>query len=109
LHQHKGLIVYSWCIMSNHIHLIIQTANGKRMSDIIRDFKKFTAKAIIKLITEGKKSRKNWILNRMEYRGKYLKRIEKYKFWEEGNHAIELISNWPGIFDQTKLYTSKPC
>lgn len=102
--QNKGLILYGWCLMSNHIHLIAQAEDKKRMSDILRDLKKFTAKAIIKLIEEGNESRKKWILNRMEYRGKHFSGVEKYKFWAEGNHAIELDHNQPHIIDQKLNY-----
>ena len=46
----KGLTVYSWCVMSNHLHLIVRAEEGFRLSDIIRDFKKFTAnKSLIEL------------------------------------------------------------
>ena len=37
--NNKGLKVYSWVIMTNHIHLILSANNGN-LSDIIRDFKK---------------------------------------------------------------------
>ena len=37
------MIVYGYVIISNHIHLIIQSNEGK-LSDLIRDFKKLTAK-----------------------------------------------------------------
>ena len=60
--NNKGLKLHGWCIMSNHIHLIISTANGN-LSDILRDFKKFTSKQIITAIENNKlESRKNWIL-----------------------------------------------
>jgi REP element-mobilizing transposase RayT len=39
----KGMIVYGYVIMSNHIHMIIQSEEGK-LSDLVRDFKKFTEK-----------------------------------------------------------------
>lgn len=102
--ENKGLTIYAWCLMSNHIHLIAQAGAGKNMSGIIRDFKKFTAKAIINEINNGNESRKSWILNRMEFRGKYLKRIEKYKFWEDGSHAVELDYNNPDMIDQKLEY-----
>ena len=47
--KNKGMIVYGYVIMSNHIHLIIQSNEGK-LSDLIRDFKKFTAKSILEKI-----------------------------------------------------------
>lgn len=40
----KGLEIYGWVIMTNHIHLLASCRPGYRMSDFLRDFKKFTAK-----------------------------------------------------------------
>jgi REP element-mobilizing transposase RayT len=47
--KEKGLIVHSYVIMSNHLHLIVRSKNGN-LSEIIRDMKKYTSKAIIKMI-----------------------------------------------------------
>ncbi len=57
----KGLKLFAWCIMTNHLHLIVQAENGK-LSDILRDFKKFTSKSIIKAIEDNRQeSRRNWM------------------------------------------------
>jgi len=51
--KEKGLVVYAWVIMSNHIHLIISTrTENENISSIIRDFKKHTSKEITKSIQE---------------------------------------------------------
>ncbi|MEP2026645.1 MAG: transposase [Reichenbachiella sp.] len=42
----KGLEIYAWCLMSNHLHLIISSAEG-RLSDTLRDFKKYTSSTIL--------------------------------------------------------------
>lgn len=58
----KGLRIHAWCIMSNHIHLII-SAEENSLSDILRDFKKFTSRKVIKAIEENLlESRRNWML-----------------------------------------------
>ena len=52
--KEKGLVVYAYVIMSNHIHLILSKENTKNtFSDILRDFKKYTAMQIIKSIKEN--------------------------------------------------------
>jgi len=66
---------------------------GFKLSDIIRDFKKFTSKSILKLGNEIPESRKGWLLYRFEYAGKFDNRIQKYKFWQETIHAILLDNN----------------
>ena len=49
----KGLILYAYVIMSNHVHLVAQaTSETQTLSDIIRDFKSFTAKQIKKKIMD---------------------------------------------------------
>jgi REP element-mobilizing transposase RayT len=59
--KNKGMILYSYVIMSNHIHLIVQSKDGK-LSDLIRDFKKFTAKTILEKIQTEPESRREWML-----------------------------------------------
>lgn len=79
--------------MSNHLHLVCRANEGFKLSEIIRDFKKFTSKSVVKLIGEIPESRKDWLLYRFEFAGKFDNRIKKYKFWQETNHAILLDNN----------------
>ena len=76
--------------MSNHLHLVCQAKEGIGISAIIRDLKKFTSKTIVSLIGEIPESRREWLLYRFEFAGKYDNRIKKYKFWQETNHAVLL-------------------
>jgi REP element-mobilizing transposase RayT len=94
--KEKGLILYGYVIMSNHIHLLI----GKRMnelsfSDIMRDFKKFTATHIIKSIKENQReSRKEWLLDLMKNAGLENGNNTNFQFWQQDNHPIELEGAW---------------
>ena len=103
--QNKGLKIYAWCLMSNHLHLIAEAVPNYHLSDILRDFKKFTAKAIIKQIVSEPESRKDWMLFKFKYAAKYLKRVKTYKFWQDSNHAIILDDH--KIFDQKINYIHK--
>ena len=75
------------------MHLVCRAREEFKLSDIIRDFKKFTSKSVVRLIQEINESRKEWLLYRFEYAGKYDKRVKKYKFWQNTNHAILLDNN----------------
>ena len=44
--------------MTNHLHMVVQSENGK-LSDLIRDFKKFTARKILDTIENEPESRKD--------------------------------------------------
>ncbi|MGB4577170.1 MAG: transposase [Paludibacter sp.] len=92
--EHKGLIIYAWVLMSNHLHAIVGSEGEAKVSDIWRDFKKFTSKDIIATIkTEISESRTEWMLNRFEYSGKNDKKIKNYRFWQEGNDAQGIYLN----------------
>jgi REP element-mobilizing transposase RayT len=100
--KNKGLEIYGFCLMPSHLHLIAR-ADGKRtLSEIFRDFKQFTSKSIIRQIMEEPESRRDWLLDRFEFRGKYLKNITKYKFWKEGIHAEIILT--PNFFYEKLKY-----
>jgi len=91
--QNKGLQVFAWCLMPSHLHLVAAVEEGgDTLSDVMRDFKKHTSKLIVKTISEIAESRRKWLLNHFAYAGKYDPKIKNYKFWQEGNHPIELTS-----------------
>jgi REP element-mobilizing transposase RayT len=94
--ENKGLELFAWCIMTNHVHLIARTKEGFTLPDFLRDFKKYTAKAIIKAIKENQReSRKEWLLE-------MFKTENGYRFWRGDNKPIEIWSNH--VFDQKLQY-----
>mgnify|MGYP000190869397 CR=1 FL=1 len=90
--KHKGLQVWAYVIMSNHVHAIWSAEKGN-LSDIVRDFKRHTATQILKEIRESRESRKNWMLKRFEFAAKKHKRNSDLQFWTHENHAMELFSH----------------
>ncbi|MCH7399865.1 transposase [Belliella sp. DSM 107340] len=88
----KGLYLFGYVIMSNHIHLLVQQKDG-RLSDWVRDFKKFTSKKLIKMILENPdERRKEWLQMIFEYHGKFNKRNNDIQFWTHENHAVEMYN-----------------
>jgi putative transposase len=91
--REKGLTVHVWCIMSSHIHLIISKTGELTLSEILRDFKKYTSKKIIELIHHINESRREWLLEAFEKAAIKIKRNTNYKIWKDGNHPILLDNN----------------
>ena len=61
--------VFAYCFMPIHVHLIFR-AKDENPSKLIRDFKGFTARKLIKTIEENpQESRKEWLLWMMERAG----------------------------------------
>ncbi len=92
--ENKGLMIYSWCIMSNHIHMIVGRNSENKIQDIIRDFKKFTSVKMIKAIEQNhQESRKEWLLWMFRKLAEKSNKHQKYCFWQNEYHPIELSSN----------------
>src|SRR5882757_630651 len=66
--EKKGLEVYAWCLMPSHLHMIARAAENSEngLSDIMRDLKKFTSKAIIETMSEIGESRRGWMLKHFQ-------------------------------------------
>jgi REP element-mobilizing transposase RayT len=85
--DNKGLSLYAYVIMSNHIHLIARAKEGFELSNIMRDFKRHTSKQILNSIQSEPESRRSWMLNIFSISE------NKYEFWKKDNHPFVLYSN----------------
>jgi putative transposase len=101
--KEKGLIIYSWCLMTNHIHLIVGRTGTETVGSIIRDFKKYTSVHICRAIANNPfESRKRWMLKIFTDAASSSSKHQKYKFWEDEYHRVELYSN--DVIDQKVDY-----
>ena len=78
--QNKGLTIFAYVIMSNHLHLLVQNKQAD-LSGTIRDFKSYTSKIIIETIITGNESRREWMLNYFQHAAREHKRNSQYQFW----------------------------
>ena len=92
--KYKGLEIYAYVLMSSHIHILCKATLGFVLSDVIRDFKKFTSKKILQTIKEEPESRREWLLDYFQKACQHLKREQHYKVWQDGYHAELAESNW---------------
>jgi len=92
--KEKGLELYSWVIMSNHVHLIARAKEGFKLSNILRDFKKYTSKEMLKVIIDNpQESRKEWMISIFKNAGEYNSNNKNHQFWRQDNKPIELYSS----------------
>lgn len=101
--KHKGLNLHAWVIMSNHVHFIMSAKEEQKLSDILRDFKKFTSVKIIEGIKNNPyESRKEWMLAIFKAKGKENSRNITHQFWRQDNQPKELTDNM--MIDQRLNY-----
>ena len=60
--------------MHSHIRLMCKATNGFILSEVMRDFKKYTSKKIIQTIMEEPESRREWLLDYFKKACEHLKR-----------------------------------
>ena len=90
--ENRGLWLHCWCIMSNHLHLIMSAKNHD-LSDVLRDFKKFTSRKLVNAIEANMaESRRNWMLKIFRQHGEKNSRNTDYQFWRQDNRPQELYS-----------------
>ncbi len=89
--EKKGLVLHAWVIMPNHIHLVISRKGTDSLSDIMRDFKKFTSSEIIKAIQVIPESRRNWMLWIFKAAAAKNSNNTNFQFWQQDNHPEELL------------------
>ena len=75
--REKGMEIFAWCIMSNHVHLVFRCINGFEPQLVLGDFKRFTSKAIEQFSKAGAQT----------------SNVNKYQFWRHDNKPIQLWSN----------------
>ncbi|RIJ50181.1 transposase [Maribellus luteus] len=90
----KGMEIFAWCIMSNHMHLIFRSASEQKPELLLGDFKRFSSKAVLRAIARNpQESRKDFLLNTFSEAGIKASNVKIYQFWQHDNKPIELWSN----------------
>ena len=90
--KERGMLIYGYCIMPSHVHLLFQ-AKKENPSALIRDLKKFTATNLVNLIRDNQQeSRKEWLLWMFRRAAAKRSNVKDYQFWQQDNHPIEIWS-----------------
>ena len=86
----KGLNLFAYVIMSNHVHLLAQSEQDN-LSGFVRDFKNYTSKKFLEVVLGDKESRREWMKVVFAYHGK-LKNKQTYQIWTHESHAEHVFS-----------------
>jgi REP element-mobilizing transposase RayT len=84
LRQHGRLDVFGYVILENHLHLIASSPN---LAKEIGDFKSFTARQIIDLLTATKEKP---LLEQLHWHKQRHKLDREFQLWQEGSHPQQI-------------------
>jgi REP element-mobilizing transposase RayT len=79
--------LYVFVIMPNHIHLIVKLMQEYTLSDMMRDFKRHTARQIIRQFLAKEESSKLQLLQHLNKDSR-----QEYKVWEDRYDARDVFS-----------------
>jgi len=94
----KGLRIHAYVIMPTHVHVIPSTDGD--LSDILRDFKRFTAKRIVEAFADRSDPP---FRNVFSFCGRNNRPATEHKVWQDGSHPEQIrvnalpASNWRAL------------
>lgn len=92
LRKHKGMELYAYCFMPNHVHMVFGSKTGEP-SNLMRDFKGYTAKQLIEVVKANPNdNRKDLIIGMFKKAGRFKSNIKNYQVWQHESHPIEVYS-----------------
>jgi REP element-mobilizing transposase RayT len=101
LHEHRRLVLHTYVLMENHIHLI---ASSEQMSKEIGDFKSFTARTCIDWFQAHGKQ---WVLRQLKFHKAPHKADQEYQLRQEGYHP-QVLQNEAMALDKLKYIHNNP-
>ena len=87
----KGLEIFSYVIMSSHMHMMVRAKNNN-LSDVIRDFKKFSSRKLIETLNSNPEIGSTQLLEIYSTGGSNQKKKSAHQVWQYNNHAEEVYS-----------------
>lgn len=95
--EHKGLVVYGWCLMTNRLYLIAQAQRNVLLGDIRKGFKQFTSEKIIEAIHSEPAEKQSWMLHRFEKSAGLFSSQKKLECWKKVKEPLQIDCNKPEL------------
>jgi putative transposase len=87
LQRERGVRIFGWVIMENHLHWIAQ---GADLAEQVGRFKSFTARRII---DEMSRLGFQTLLQELHFHKARHRLTQQYQLWQEGSHAVQIQSD----------------
>ena len=105
--DNKGLVVYGWCLMSNKLSLVCQSAGFTSLINLFTEFIAFTSKKIVDAIQRNPDNRNNWLAKHFENKSGEMD--DNPSCWSEISTVAEIdISNPKSMAEYLESIHSQP-
>src|SRR5690606_6630085 len=105
----KGLTVFSWCLMTNHLHLLMQLRENCGLAEIEKEFKTFTTSKILQAMDTEPDTRRIWMMERFENFGNVLGFIKRFHIWQTCSNPVYMdLAKQDIILDMAESIHNNP-
>lgn len=90
--DNKRLRVYEYSILPSRLYIIADVEEGKNnLPKVLRDFKSYSAKQILRAISEHPdENRKDWLMRLFQTYANRYQHDSEHHFWQFGNQPVDL-------------------
>lgn len=107
--ENKGLNIYAWCLMTNHLHMIVSASEGHSLPDIEKELKRFTTQKILEDISVEPPKRLKWMMERFENFSSTLGLIKKFQLWQTCTNPVYINQQKPDqLIEQIEYIHENP-
>ncbi len=105
--KNKGISLHAFCIMPSYLLLLVKANLPFRLSDFIRDYKKFTHHLMMKIIQTEEEERRLWMLHQFAYYASRHNRNEDYQIWTN-NSSPHIINSLDEAINSKEVIEAEP-
>jgi putative transposase len=85
--KHKGMRIYAYVIMDNHLHFVAQ---GAGLTSVIQSFKSYTAHRLVEIAQD---LGQDWLMSQFRFYKAPHKTTSSFQVWQEGSHPQVIESS----------------
>jgi putative transposase len=103
-HDGQKYTLFAWCIMPNHVHVMIECFTGYRLGDIIKEWKSYSARKINLSLNQNGKV---WA---PDYFDRFVRNEDQFyqtKFYIENNPVTANLVSKPELWQWSSAYRSE--
>jgi hypothetical protein len=88
--EHKGLVIYAWCLMSNQLQMFASIKKGFDFAAMESELREFTTAKIHEALETEPESRRQWMMEHFHTSEGLLGLMKKFAVWDPLHLPLQL-------------------